>query len=128
MVAEAIRVAMSERSERTKITLDRVLEELALIAFSDMRDFVTWGPNGVRLKASDELPEKVARCVSELAESPGKYGSSIRLKLHDKLAALDKLARHIGFFGEDSTGDFSDLARLSDEELGNLGRKLKLTS
>jgi phage terminase small subunit len=128
VIAEAIRIAMAGRSQRTKITSDRVLEELGIIAFSDMRKFATWGASGVKLNDSNTLPEDAARCVAEVAESPGKYGRSLRFKLHDKVAALEKIAKHLGMFGENAGDDFSDLARMSDEELDKVRRKLKLVS
>ena len=38
--------------------------------------------------------------VADVSRSRTKTGETIRIKLHDKLAALDKLARHLGMLRE----------------------------
>jgi phage terminase small subunit len=48
-VAIAIREAEAARSQRSAMTADRVLLELAALACSDMRDHAPWGPEGVAL-------------------------------------------------------------------------------
>ena len=97
-VAQAVAKAMQTRSERTKITTDRVLQEFSRIGLSDMRDFLSWGPDGVKVKDSGELTEDQARAVAEVSETRGDKGGAIKLKLHDKQAALVNCARHLGMF------------------------------
>lgn len=92
---------MEARSKRTEVTQDRVLMELARLAFSNMRDFVTWGPDGVSLKPSAELEDDDARCVAEVYQSVTQHGGSLRFKLHDKLGALRDIAKHLGMFNDD---------------------------
>jgi phage terminase small subunit len=98
MVSPAIAAAMEARSKRTQITADRVLEELAKIAFSDMRAFAKWGPDGVTLKESGELHGLDAACVAEVSESTSESGGSLRFKLHSKVEALRELGRHLKLF------------------------------
>lgn len=86
--------AQGRRAERAEITADRVLEELAKIAFADPRDLMQWGPEGVTLKESAGLTEAQAASVAEV----GKTSGGIRLKKHDKVKALELLGRHIGIF------------------------------
>jgi phage terminase small subunit len=89
---------MDERSERTKISSDRVLNELAKLAFSDMRNFAKWGPGGVSPIEGETLSDDDAACVAEVSETTTKDGGSIRFKLHDKRAALELLGRHLKLF------------------------------
>lgn len=92
-VCEAIEAAMAERSRRMEITQDRVVLELARLAFADMRDFVAWGgEGGVRLRPSKALTPDQAACVSEIVETPGK---GVRVKLFGKTQALAALSRHL---------------------------------
>ena len=93
-VKEALRKAMSERSERLGITADRVLREYARIAFADIRSFTEQGK--ASLKDVADLSEAEAAAVVELNGSPD--GKGLRVKLHDKKKALDALARHLGLF------------------------------
>ena len=71
----AIQDAMTARSQRTELTQDAVVQELARLGFADMGDYVSWGPNGVRLKDSDELPEGANLAVAEVSESVFPTGS-----------------------------------------------------
>ena len=100
-ISEAVVKAKADRSKRTQITADRVLQEYARIAFSDMRTFAEWSKDGVTLKDSDELPDDTAACVAEVSETTSEKGGSIKFKLHDKKGALDSVARHLGMFKEE---------------------------
>ena len=95
-IASAIAVAVARREKRTEITQDRVLLEYARIAFADMDTYVTWGPGGVTLNESSELPVGASAAVSEVTESVTEKGNTVRFKLHDKQAALGMLAKHLG--------------------------------
>jgi len=95
-----IQAAMQARSERTNIRADRVLEELAKLAFSDMRDFAKWSEAGVTLISSDQLSAEAAACVSEVSQTITKDGGSIKFKLHDKKSSLELLGKHLGLFVE----------------------------
>jgi hypothetical protein len=85
-------------AERTQITADRVLEELGKVAFANMADYAEWGPGGVILKASEDMTLDALAAVSEVTETVRKDGGSVRFKLHDKLAALEKTGKHFGMF------------------------------
>lgn len=99
-VAEAIHKAMGKRAERTEISQDRVLEELKRIAFGDLRDAVTWGPDGVSLKDCAGLTVEQAAAIAEVGETTTKEGGSVRIKRHDKVKALELIMRHMGMFTE----------------------------
>jgi phage terminase small subunit len=77
-----------------------VLKELAKIGFTDMRNYTTWGANGVILKQSDELTPEQTAAISEVSETISKDGGSIKFKLHDKVSALEKIGRHLGMFND----------------------------
>lgn len=102
-VQVAIQLAMQERAERTGITAERVLKEVALLSFSRMNKFAKWGPTGVAPIDSDTLSDEDTACVSEVSETKTKEGGSIKFKLHDKNSALDKLGRHLGLWDKDGT-------------------------
>lgn len=95
-IQAAIRDRMATISARCEVTAARVVRELAVVAFSDMRSFVEWGPGGVTLKAADGLSDEDARCVSEVSQTDSATGGSVKFKLHDKMKALTDLADRIG--------------------------------
>lgn len=98
-VAAAVAAAQGGRAARVQVTADDVVRELKRIAFLDPREVMTWGGDGgVKFKPSADLPEDVARCVSECSETITESGGTVRVKLASKLDALDKLARHLGLY------------------------------
>lgn len=101
-IQSAIEVAQRERSARTGITADRVIAEIAKIAFADPRKVMTWGPGGIELFDSSSLTDADAAMISEVSESSSQSGSSLKVKLHSKLDALEKLAKHVGVYGGDN--------------------------
>ncbi len=88
----------SKAAASHEVTQERIVKELARIAFCTQRSLMTWGESGVRLLDSDELSEDVAAAVSEVQETVTKDGGSIRLKTYDKVKALELLGKHVGMF------------------------------
>jgi phage terminase small subunit len=108
-VAAALTAAMQDREKRTNITQDRVLAELAKIGFGDIRKAVKWGAglavpnpesgaveimNGVALIGSEEIDDATAASISEVSQT----AQGIKIKMHDKRAALVDIGRHLGMF------------------------------
>jgi hypothetical protein len=75
-----------------------VLQEYAPIAFADLSHIIEWDGEGVlHLKTRENLSEADVASISEItAGSAGK--GPVRVKLYDKKAALDAIARHLGMF------------------------------
>lgn len=116
-VEDAVAKAMLNRAERTDITADRVLKELAKIGFSDIRKAVKWqsaliteedNPDGgdvaviktivtnqVQLVASDDIDDDTAAAIAEISQNAT---GGLKIKLHDKKSALVDLGRHLGLF------------------------------
>lgn len=115
-ISAGIREGMAVRSMRTNITQDQVLRELARIGFVDIRKVVTWtnGASGfnedeaeetgevristanfVMLTPSDQIDAETAAAISEVSQT--KDGA-LKVKMHDKRAALVDLGRHLGMF------------------------------
>lgn len=133
-VQTAIAERIKAREQRTEITQDKVVKELAKVAFGDPRNVMTWGPSGVKLKDSEELTDDEAAFVSEVSETTTEHGGNLKLKTNDKLKALELLGKHLGMFREkvELTGKDGgpiqtqdapiDLSNLTDQELDALER------
>lgn len=98
-VQEAVKQAMAARAARTGVTADRVVLEYARIAFADMRKYFEWGPWGLKLLPASSLDDDAAAAVAKVI-GPGTRRRGNRLRLHDKMRALDMLARHVGLTAE----------------------------
>ena len=79
-VAAYISERMQERQKRTEVTQDRVIEELAAIAFAKATDFVQISHGNVILTDTSKLSENQIKAIVGIKE--GKNG--IELKLNDK--------------------------------------------
>jgi phage terminase small subunit len=102
-IARAIREAMDARARRTGIDADRIVLELARVAFSDLGRIADWGPDGVTLKPSNILAEADRTAIAEVSASAGKKGSGrIHIRLQNKQRALDSLARHFALYGRNA--------------------------
>ena len=93
-VVAYIQERMQERQKRTEITQDRVLQELAAIAFAKATDYAEVKDRKVIIKDTKKLDEQQIRAISGIKE--GKFG--IEVKLGDKEKALELLGRHLGMF------------------------------
>ncbi len=97
MVKNEIDKAMAERSRRTGISQDRVLRELAKIAFVNPNDVINFSDATVKMTSEENLAAIASVKVKKI---PGEYGDATEreVKLYDKLRALDLLGRHLGMF------------------------------
>lgn len=98
-VAEAVQAAMAAREQRTHITQDRVLQELARIAFFDIRRL--YNSDGT-LKRPDQWDEETAAALSgiDVVEMGGGEDHvplfTKKAKVFDKTSALTLAMRHLG--------------------------------
>ncbi len=93
-VSVEVSKAMAERSKRTGISQDRILLELAKMAFVEMTDVVDPETGKIKENASDDD----LSCIQSVKVKPGNYGVEREVKLCDKKAALELLGRHLGMF------------------------------
>jgi len=113
LVAEAISAAQAALAEKADIRKDAIVAELARIAFTDIRKAVRWGrspvdetsknadPNAigiypVSLIPSEEVDDDTAAAISEVSLTQ----TGVRIKMHDKKAALVDLAKMLGYVAE----------------------------
>lgn len=105
-----------DRETRTAVTQDKVLNELAKIAFSNSTDFV----NIVTKSCMKEIRDKEGNLIEEkevffkdveieetknltqdkkdVIASIKQGANGIEVKLHDKVKALELVGRHLGMF------------------------------
>lgn len=108
MVAEAIAAAQKERAERTAITSDMIVAELARIGFSDLRKVLTPGGNLIDPQDWDDDTAAAISSVEVVVNPSGglnedgskKVEHTHKLKVWDKVSALEKLGKYLGMFKE----------------------------
>lgn len=114
-IQEKVRELMDSRSGRTQITADRVLQEVAALAFTNMTDLVrSTSGQSIKLEDVKDLPVNVQAAIKKI--KTGQYG--LEVELHNKDAALDKLMRHLGLYEKDNEQSKASVhLGLTNEEL-----------
>lgn len=91
-VQEEIQKAIEKRQNRVEITQDRVLKELASIAFAKGTDYASIISGVVMMNDTEELTEEQKAAIVSIKQT--KEG--VEVKLADKMRALELLAKHLG--------------------------------
>lgn len=86
---------MAERSKRTGINQDRIVLELAKIAFVKITDVVN---SDCEIK-SDAADEDIA-CIESIKVKSGERGIEREVKLSPKMKALELLGKHLGMWND----------------------------
>ncbi|MCY1388615.1 Terminase small subunit [compost metagenome] len=118
-IAAAIAERMKDREQRTEITQDRVLQELARLAFLDVRK--AFNADG-SLKPIHELDDDTAAAVAgmdiaEIGSGEDAIGFVKKIKLSDKKGALELVMRHLGMVTPKGHADLdAELKRIEIEK------------
>lgn len=121
-VKQAVAEKQAQRSKRTGVNQDRVVLELAKVAFAKMTDIVD--SNG-RIK-EDASPDDLA-CIESIKykESDNEYGGSVEreVKIASKLKALELLGKHLGMWSDKFNVTVEKSEKLDDiiSQLGGEG-------
>lgn len=102
-VKAAIAEGQQAAADRLGITQDRVLQEIALIAFSNLKDIISQNEDGTTTIDMSRMSREVAAALGEvsISEKGGKVKTrTAKAVLAGKLAALEKLGKHLGMFQE----------------------------
>lgn len=95
-VAKYIAERMQERQQRTEVTQDMVVRELAAIAFARATDYASVRGGAVCIKDTDNLSDEQIRAIAGIKEG----ANGIEIKLNDKEKALELLGRHLGMWND----------------------------
>lgn len=107
-IQESITRMKVERSQRTQITADRVLQELAVIGFSSVQNYILDDDGKLELEQAAEVDS--IRAVSSIRRKKKKYGHGkdqteeveTEIKLWPKVSALQQMGQHLGIFEKDN--------------------------
>lgn len=120
---------LAAAAAKNDVTVERVIVELAKIAFADPGDYFDWGPDGVAILPKSGLTADQRAVVAEVSETRSETGGSIKLRLSDKQAALEKLGRHLGMFREkvEMTGKDGGPIETKDVSMLEAARRIAFT-
>jgi len=99
-VKKKIAQLQSEIAKRTEITADMVVRELAAIGFADVRECFDASGNLIN---PSKLPDSIAKVVAGIDMIEVKKDVRVKkIKLWNKVQALESLAKHLGMYQQES--------------------------
>lgn len=90
--------AIAERSKRTGINQDRVIRELARLAFVNANDVIDIDEATLKEGASEDDTAAIASVKVKVIPTKEGEGVEREIKLADKIRALELLGKHLGMF------------------------------
>jgi len=100
-------------AERAEVTAEEVIRELKKLGFSSIGNAVDWhneevqvGPEGetktvlvprVTIVPTEDLDKATLDAIAEVSQ---RANGALRVKMHDKHAALVSLGKHLGLFSD----------------------------
>lgn len=101
LIKKQIEAARAKRSERTEVNADRVLKELAVIAFSDIDHYQVDVTTG-RVILAEGAPKSAKRALASVKYKMNFVAGTCttELKFWDKNAAITNAMKHLGMLIE----------------------------
>lgn len=104
-IQDYISELQEDLANRVKVKQEQVLEELMKIGFSDIRNY--YQPGTLALNDLSDMDNKLTAAISQIKVTKFDMGEAgtkeiVEFKLHPKLDALEKIAKHLGFYLEDN--------------------------
>lgn len=108
-VQEYIKKKQNEIKRITSIENINILNELLSFAYSDITKYINLSEEEIK-----QLPQDVKRCISSFETKTTTYlprgakkgeevtEKTVKIKLIDKLKAIEMINKHIGFYAEDN--------------------------
>jgi phage terminase small subunit len=105
-VRRAVADLRAARAQRLETTADRVLQELAMVAFADIGQVMDFTGADVKLRPANAIQEQARRALASMkvkryVEGHGDDARDVEViefKFWDKVTALLKLGQHLGLF------------------------------
>jgi phage terminase small subunit len=122
-VQAAVEAGRRKLMVTTEITQERVLSELARLAFSDVTHYDVDEHGNV--KAAEGAPKGAMRAISSIkrkvfTDKDGNVSREVEIKLWDKPGPLRLAGKHVGLFQEKIEVTLPDLSKLPQEQLAAL--------
>lgn len=98
VIQNAIDKAMAERSRRTGINQDRVIHEIAKLAFLNPVDVIDMDEATIKGEANRDDTACIASVKVKVVPTDEGSITEREVKTYDKLKALELLGKHLGMF------------------------------
>lgn len=109
LVRAALAERIREEAEKQDISRDRLIQEFANIAFSDVGDFLeSSGFGEYKVKDLTKIEPSKRGAVKSIETKPTAFGLHTKVVLHDKHPALKAMAEFMGLIAPDNPPALQD--------------------
>lgn len=118
-ISKRVAELMKNRSERTQITQDMVLQELAVVGFSDFKNYGRIKKDkNLEFYPFSKIEGDKTRAIESMKQVDSQSGRSISMKLHGKVRPLELIGKHLGMFADTTnvnlTGDIKVITAIPE--------------
>lgn len=106
---------LADQSARTGVTADRVIRELAKIAFMKGTDVIDTETGNVRDDATDDDRACIAAVKVKQMNGADFDSMEREIRLCDKVKALELLGKHLGMFEDNINVDVNGAVKIIDD-------------
>ena len=99
-IQQAISEKMAERSKRTGVNQDRIVLELAKIAFVNAADVIDSDDATIKEGATSDDTAAIQSVKVKVIPTKEGEGVEREIRLNDKLKALELLGKHLGMWND----------------------------
>ncbi len=90
-----IKLCTKKAAKKMEVSRDKFLAELQCIAFANMGDYFD---NSGKMKPMKQLTRDQKAAIWNIKVTEDNKRSTLQLRLNNKLSALEKIGRHLGFY------------------------------
>jgi phage terminase small subunit len=107
--------ALAEQSRRTGVTADRVVRELARVAFANSQDVIDFDSATIKPDATRDDTAAISSVKVKTIPMPDGDGVEREIKMADKLKALELLGRRLGLFTDNVNVSGEGVVQIVDD-------------
>lgn len=107
--------ALAEQSRRTGVTADRVVRELARVAFANSQDVIDFDSATIKPDATRDDTVAISSVKVKTIPMPDGDGVEREIKMADKLKALELLGRRLGLFTDNVNVSGKEVVQIVDD-------------
>ncbi len=94
-ILERLEREIKKLTSKQEIGINEILEELKIIGFSNITNYLDFNDGGVTLKDSKKIDPKKLKAIESITTKESEKGNHKSLKLYSKVAALSRLLDYL---------------------------------
>lgn len=121
-IQSRVQKLIQERNKATSISAERVVHEISKVAFASIGSFIKVTDDGMpyvdmagmTLEELQAVADVQVDAYSDNSTGEAREVRKVKIKLHDKLRALDMLAKHTGLYDKTDADQYLEPVDLDD--------------